>query len=98
MTEQRYCDNCGKALQKDAILYHIRIEILASPEPPDISEEDLEEDHLEKLNQLVEAMEDLDPQEALDEVYEVYQFNLCPPCRDDFHKKLKLTGKQQFLE
>ena len=47
---------------------------------------------------LAPGREDLDPQEAIDEVYEVYQFNLCPSFRDDFHKKLKLTGKQQFLE
>ena len=98
MLESRLCDNCGKIVPTEAILYNIRIEIFASPETPQFTDEELEEDHIEKMNEILDEMSDMDTQEVTDQVYEAYQFNLCPACREDLHKKLKLTGKQQFLE
>jgi len=89
MYEPRLCDNCGRQLESDEVGYWVRLEIFASPDPPIITQEDLDQDHVAKMQALVEKMEQLDPDEAEAQVYEAYRFVVCSNCRNYFHEHLK---------
>jgi hypothetical protein len=60
--------------------YVVRIESLADPSPPSFREEDLKRDHRVEIARLIEQMQDLSPQEALDQVYRSLILYLCAPC------------------
>ena len=98
MSKTTYCDSCGKLISSNVTIYKIKIEIFADPELPVLTEEDLQQDFMGQLNDIINEMKDKDVQELTDQVFEAYIFNLCPSCRNDFHKKLKISGKKLFLD
>ena len=60
---QRYmlhvtCDHCGKQLRAGEDHYVVKIEVFAAHDPAEITEEDLEEDHMEAVSQLLREMEE----------------------------------------
>jgi hypothetical protein len=80
------CDLCGKHIcLEDHHRYVVKIEVYAAHDPAEITEADLEEDHLEAVSQLLR-----DEQEALidpDEVapaYKSIRYDLCPNCHKKF--------------
>jgi hypothetical protein len=90
------CDNCGRLVEPDAQKYIIKIEMYASADPIVITDEMLKEDPVEKLEELVEEMERVDPQELEDQIFEAYEFELCPACREGFHRDLiRMPGKKK---
>lgn len=84
------CDNCGREVPKDRQMYTMRIELFARPDPIVIQPADLLGDTKSKLEELIRQMENGDPDEAADEIHESYTFELCPSCRRQFHRRLKL--------
>ncbi|GAB4318752.1 MAG: hypothetical protein Kow0059_12480 [Candidatus Sumerlaeia bacterium] len=92
------CDNCGRAAAPGEQKYILKIEMFASPDPPAITDEMLEGDPKQKIKELVEHMQKMNPQELEDQVFEAYVFALCPACREQFHHGLnQLKGKKKFL-
>ncbi len=86
------CQGCGKIIPETALSYRLRLELYASPEPPSISQEDLEEDLQAEWKALIETLEQMsekDAQEAVDQVHELYEFVLCPRCRKFWHERLQ---------
>ncbi len=79
------CDMCGKKLlvQED-VRYVVKIEAYAAADPLEITEEDLEKDHLEEISKLIKQLEQMDPQELEDQVYKSFRFDLCPECHRKF--------------
>ncbi|HEY7308123.1 MAG TPA: hypothetical protein VH643_02065, partial [Gemmataceae bacterium] len=59
------CDLCGKELRAGQDHYVVKIEVFASHDPAQLTEADLEEDHMEAVSQLLREMDD---QEAADAV------------------------------
>jgi len=86
---KRTCDNCGAKRPEKEQMYTLRLEMFARAEPLVISKEDLKIDHSAHLSKLVKKMEQMDPQEAEDQVYERYTFDLCSECRRTMHQQLK---------
>ncbi|MCB2156834.1 hypothetical protein KQI84_18300 [bacterium] len=89
----RVCENCGRWVEENEVLYRVRIEVFAEPEVPNInifdkSREDLA-DEWDDLIERLEHMSELEAQEASDQVYENHEFNLCPECRREMHRRLK---------
>ncbi|HWY86314.1 MAG TPA: hypothetical protein VNX28_06305 [Gemmataceae bacterium] len=72
------CLRCGKELLlgSDAC-YLIKVEAMADPSPPVIAAEDVTRGEIERL---LAQMDDLSPQEAMDQVYRRLSFYLCGPC------------------
>jgi hypothetical protein len=60
--------------------YVVRIEAVADPTPPSVSEEELQRDHRAEIERLVKEMRDVSPQEAMDQVYRRLVICLCSPC------------------
>lgn len=78
------CDRCGCSIHEERFI--ARIEVVAAFDPEEITEEDLNEDHLEQIADAIAAMEstgdfDLDPDGP-----RKMQFDLCPNCCRRFLK------------
>ena len=81
------CDMCGKRLEQGAdTRYVIKIEVYAAYDPLEISEEDLETDHTEEIEDLLDEIETRETEELEDEVYKAFRFDLCPECHAAYLK------------
>ncbi len=75
------CHRCGIELHRGSgDFYVVRIEAFADPFPPVIEGDETDPDHAREIRRLVEAMADLSPQEAMDQVYRRLTLHLCTAC------------------
>lgn len=82
------CDACGVALLVDSdVRYEVKIEVKAAYDPMELMPEDLAKDHAAEIARILERMKDVTEQEAMDQVYRVFKFDLCPPCQKRYLKK-----------
>lgn len=82
------CDLCGKDLRPgDDQRYVVKIEVFATHDPNQLTEDDLEDDHMEEISQLLSDEECGlgDPEEAASGSSHL-RFDLCPSCRKRFLK------------
>jgi hypothetical protein len=78
------CDLCGKELRSgDDQRYIVKIEVFAGHDPGELTEADLDEDHMEAVSQLLRQMED-GGVEDLDDAQQNFRYDLCPECRTKF--------------
>lgn len=76
------CDMCGGALLVDSeVRYEVKIEVKAAYDPLEITREDVERDLQAEIQRLLTQLQGMTPQEAQDQVYRVFRFDLCPPCQ-----------------
>src|SRR4051794_3453092 len=75
------CDLCGKELQARDDHYVVKIEVFAAHAPGGITEDDLDEDHMEAFSEMLRDMEDLDEPEQVEPVSRQFRYDLCPVCR-----------------
>lgn len=76
-----FCDRCGTELEPGTgDFYVVRIEAFADPTPPSFSAQDLLRDVRAEIERLLEQMEGLSEQEAMDQVYRRLVLYLCGPC------------------
>ena len=79
------CDLCGKELRPgDDHHYVVKIEAYAAQDPAEITEADLDEDHMEAVSQLLRDMEDHLESAALADPYQNVRYDLCPECHKKF--------------
>ncbi len=76
------CDHCGKQLRSGQDHFVVKIEVFAAHNPAEITEADLEEDHMEAVSQLLREMEDSDAD--LEPASQHLRYDLCPECRRRF--------------
>ncbi len=75
------CHSCGAELHPGrGDLYVVRIDALADPTPPVITEDDLKRDLRAEIDRLVESLDRLSAQEAMDQVHRRLIIHLCVPC------------------
>lgn len=92
----RICDNCGRDVPASEQMYSMRLELFARVEPLVFSAEDLAKDTLQEIEKLAESMNNMDPDEAMDQVHESYIFDVCSLCRRRFHEQLRsMKGKKE---
>jgi len=78
------CDRCGNGLLLDApVRYEVRIEVKSAYDPLEITDEDLA-GAADELRKAVERARKLTEQEAMDEVYKEFRFDLCRTCQKQF--------------
>jgi hypothetical protein len=76
-----FCDRCTTELKPGAgNFYRVVIEAVADPAPPVISTEDMEADIGKQIRDLLERLQGLSTQEAMDQVYRRLTIYLCTPC------------------
>lgn len=80
------CDRCGNGLLLDApVRYEVRIEVKSAYDPMEITDDDLANADAE-MKKAVEALKDVSEQDAMDEVYKEFRFDLCRTCQKQYIK------------
>jgi hypothetical protein len=76
------CDLCGKDLLDGTdARYIVQIEVYAAHDPNEITDEDLDADHLEEIGQLLsDESADAEPTPA----FKKLNYDLCPACHKKF--------------
>jgi hypothetical protein len=76
-----FCARCSAELEPGTgTFYRVTIEGVADPTPPTVSAEELATDVRKRIEELLEQMQDLSAQEAMDQVYRRLTIYLCGPC------------------
>jgi len=79
------CDLCGKELLPgDDHRYVVKVEVFAAHDPSEITEADLDDDHMEAVSQLLQDMDDLADPDELAPPYKNFRYDLCPECHKKF--------------
>jgi hypothetical protein len=82
------CDICGKDLSPEgAARYVVKMEAFAATDPAQLTDDDLDTDHVEEMAQLLNEIEDgeADEPEVLPACKKM-RFDLCPMCYRKFVK------------
>ena len=82
------CDICGKDLSPEgASRYVVKMEAFAATDPAQLTDDDLDTDHVEEMAQLLNEIEDgeADEPEVLPACKKM-RFDLCPRCCRKFRK------------
>jgi hypothetical protein len=78
------CDLCGAELRSGQDHYVVKIEVFARHDPAQLTEADLEEDHMEAVSQLLRELEDDQAAEAVQPTRHYLRYDLCPECRQRY--------------
>ncbi len=77
------CDHCGKALASgEDQRYVVKIEAFSAEEMADVTEADLEEDHMQAVSELLRNLEETDS--AVEEPNKHFRYDLCQGCHQRF--------------
>lgn len=87
------CDLCGKDLHpQDDERFIIKVEAFAARDPGELTDDDLEDDHLEQVSQILQEEEGY---ADLPAPTQYFRFDLCGACHCRFARD-PLGKKQQF--
>ena len=79
------CDLCGKELRPgDDYRYVVEIEAFAAHDPAELTEADLEDDHMEAVSQLLHDTEESGMEAEVDSPRKNFRYDLCPECHKRF--------------
>ena len=91
------CDSCGKELRAGEDRYVVKIEVFAAHDPAELTEADLDEDHMEAVSQLIQQMEEEEVPQALEPASRQLRYDLCPECRKRYLRDpLSKEAAQKF--
>jgi hypothetical protein len=80
------CDRCGGGLLLDApVRYEVRIEVKSAYDPLELTDEDLAK-AADELKKTVQFLKNYSADQAQDEVYREFRFDLCATCQKLFLK------------
>ncbi len=92
------CDLCGKKLRTGEDLHYVvKIEAYAASDPAEITEADLEEDHMDVVSQLLQGCQDGDCDVDLVDPYKAFRYDLCQDCHRKFVRDPMAREKEQKL-
>jgi len=96
------CDLCGKKMKAGEPHYVVKIEVFAAHDATEITEADLDEDHIEAIGQMIQDMEELDEAIPYEPEARNFRYDLCPACRKRYLRaplnKEAIVGKLDFSE
>jgi len=92
--EPLLCARCLKTLETGrGEFYLVKIEAVADPTPPEITAGDLRRDSRRDWREILAALSDVSPQEALDQVFRRVVIHLCNSCYQDWIENPAQTGQ-----
>jgi len=96
------CDLCGKKMKAGEPHFVVKIEVFAAHDPTEITEADLDEDHMEAVSQMIQDMEEMSETIPGEPDTRHFRYDLCPVCRKRYLRaplsKEALAGKLDFSE
>ena len=75
------CDACGKEISSNDQRYLVKMETHPAHDPAEITDDDLDDDHLE---QVAEALRDLEDCDDIEDPRKSFRFDLCCDCHQKF--------------
>ena len=75
------CDCCGKELRSGEDHHVVKIEVFAAHDPAELTEADLDEDHMEAVSELLRQLEESDEQPEIEPACRHLRYDLCADCR-----------------
>ena len=92
------CDLCGKNIRPgEDHRFVVKIEAYAAADPAEITEADLDEDHMEALSQALRDMEENETSLDIVEPYKHFRYDLCTDCHKRFvQNPLAKEAAQKF--
>ena len=79
------CELCGQELHEEGGLrYAVRIEVQATHDPLNLSEDDLSKDLRAEIAKVLQQLDNVSLAEAQNQVYRRFEFDLCPECQRGF--------------
>ncbi len=81
------CDLCGKDLNASGdSRYVVKIDVFADFDPNQITEDDLDDDHMEQISEILQHDESCGRDETIEPARQGFRFDLCLCCRAKFVK------------
>lgn len=80
------CDLCGRDLAADDQRYVVKIAAYAGHDADRVTEDDLDDDHMEAVSELLQRGESLSAEELDAQSYKEIRFDLCPTCHAKYMK------------
>jgi len=81
------CDLCGKDMAADGEpRYVVRIAAYPGFDPDQITEDELDDDHMESIAELLRDEELTDSEAEEEAAYKGFRYDLCPSCHRKFVK------------
>jgi hypothetical protein len=91
------CDACGRQLRPAEDRYVVKIEVFATHDPAELTEADLDEDHLEAVAELIRQIEAGEEPDALEPTTHSLRYDLCAECRTRYVRDpLSKEAAQKF--
>jgi hypothetical protein len=78
-----FCDGCGRELAEREDRHILKLELFTANEPAELTEDDLDADHLEAIGELLQRQTPLDAAPT-EPSYTRLRFDLCGSCRKRF--------------
>ncbi len=79
------CDLCGKELRPPGDHHYVvKIEAYPAHDPREITEADLDEDHMEAVSQLLRDMEENADEVQVAAPHKSFRYDLCSECHQKF--------------
>ncbi len=75
------CDGCGKELQAGEDHHVVKIEVFAAGDPAQLTEEDLDEDHMEVIAEMLRELEAEGEAANLEPSVRHFRYDLCAKCK-----------------
>jgi hypothetical protein len=90
------CDLCGRPIGSgDARRYVVKLEVFAAHDPSELTDADLDVDHMEEVSQMIS--DDGDSAENLTPAFKQFRYDLCPDCHTKFLRDpLNKESAQKF--
>ncbi len=77
------CDLCAGDLQGDQ-RYVVNMDVFAAQDPAELTEDDLDEDHMEEVSQQIQEMEENAEEPDLSPTTKQFRYDLCCACHKRF--------------
>jgi len=91
------CDLCGKELGLGGDHYVVKIDVFAAHDPAEITEADLDEDHMEAVSQMLQDIEDFGEDDLIEPASQQLRYDMCPECRKRYLRDpLNKDAAQKF--
>src|SRR5262245_3518044 len=74
------CDGCGKELRQGEKRFVVKIEVFAAHDPSALTEEDLDDDHMEAVGEMIRQMEESEEEAPVEPACHHLRYDLCPGC------------------
>jgi len=75
------CDGCGKELRAGEDHHVVKIEVFATHDPTELTEADLDEDHMEAVSELLRQSEENSEEIEVEPACRHLRYDLCSDCR-----------------